>query len=76
MVTFHLQAGVYGFVLPFQVSFDPEDFQPAQSFPSIVGQARDQDYRHNCGSHANGAEIGSHVNYKPYQGRPCREERV
>lgn len=49
MVTFHLQARVCSFVLPFHVGFDLEDFQPAQSLSRIVGQAKDQDYRHSCG---------------------------
>lgn len=38
------------------MGFDAVDFQPAWSFSRIVGQARDQDYRHTCGSHLNGAK--------------------
>lgn len=61
--------------LPSLMGFDPADFQPAQSFSRIVGQARVQDYRHSCGSHANGAKIGSHVNEKPHPERSCREKK-
>lgn len=49
-------------VLPSLMGFDAADFQPAQSFSRIGGQARDQDHMHRCSSHPNGAMTGSHVN--------------
>lgn len=56
MVIFHLHAGLL------VIHVLPSFMGLTQQISRTVVQARDQDYGQGCGSHLNGAKIGSHVN--------------